>query len=70
LARYSIAHSFLRGETLWPSTRPFGVAEACAADDIGSASPSDACARFLQGSERAREQWRLERDLLAFERID
>jgi adenosine deaminase len=40
---------------------------ACADAPLGGESPTAACGAFLQANERARQQWRLERDLAAFE---
>jgi adenosine deaminase/adenosine deaminase CECR1 len=68
MARNSLAHSFLPGAGLWrPGT--FAVTEACAADALGSENPTRACADFLASSERAREQWRLEAEFVAFESL-
>lgn len=67
-ARNAIAYSFLSGEGLWsdPGTyrRP---AKACAGQ-IGQAEPKPGpCAALLAASDKAREQWRHERLLAAFE---
>lgn len=43
------------------------VVVACSGQPPGSPTPSPACADLLAASERAREQWRLEADLAAFE---
>jgi adenosine deaminase/adenosine deaminase CECR1 len=68
MARNSLAHSFLPGAGLWqPGT--FAVTEACAGDAPGSENPTRACADFLASSERAREQWRLEAEFVAFEAL-
>jgi len=69
LARNSLAYSFLAGNSLWGSTRLFTPVEACADDALGSASPSPDCHQFLAGSDRAREQWRLEAELTEFEKL-
>lgn len=68
MARNSLEHSFLPGASLWRSGA-FEVAEACARDSAGGANPSPACAEYLASSERAREQWRLEAELVAFETL-
>jgi hypothetical protein len=68
MARNSLAHSFLPGAGLWqPGT--FAVTGACAGDVLGSESRTPACADFLASSERAREQWRLEAELVDFEKL-
>jgi adenosine deaminase len=70
VARDSLEHAFLPGDSLWTSVGATPVA-ACAATDtmaIGDA-PNATCQAFLDGSERARIQWELERRFLAFERV-
>jgi len=69
MARNSLAHSFLPGANLW-QPGAFALTQACAGDAPGSNGPSRACADFLASSERAREQWRLEAELVAFEALD
>ena len=61
MARQSLEHSFLPGASLWVGTKPFRAVAACA--DARSA----ACRKFLDGSERARLQWKLEREFEEFE---
>jgi adenosine deaminase len=66
MARTSLEHSFLPGESLWemPFTR---MKAACVGQAVGSAFPTAACAALLKSSERAAEQWELERRFAAFE---
>ena len=68
MARTSIEHSFLPGPSFWREqdvfTRP---AAACASDAPGSEKPSSACAAFLKASEKAQQQWELERRFREFE---
>lgn len=61
MVRTSLEHSFLPGESLWrdPETFQRPVA-ACSSGTLGE-EPSSGCAAFLQGNEKAREQWELER---------
>ncbi len=69
MARQSLEHSFLPGESLWEQTKiVFRAAPACAADAMGADKPSAACEKFLAANERAREQWRLEGEFAKFER--
>jgi adenosine deaminase len=67
-ARNAIAFSFLAGEGLWsdPGTykRP---AKACVGQLGAEAPRPGACADLIAGSDKAREQWRHERLLKAFE---
>jgi adenosine deaminase len=68
LVRTGLEHSFLPGASLWREPDAFTrAASACAADSLGAAKPSPACTPFLQGSERAQQQWELERRFREFE---
>jgi adenosine deaminase len=68
LVRTSLEQSFARGPSLWRSWGPEPVAvAACAGDRPGARAPSRTCQAFLAGSDRAREQWRLEEQLAEFE---
>jgi hypothetical protein len=66
MARTSLEHSFLPGQSLWSDAHHFTAAHECAGERLG-AVPSAACTKFLNGSEKAREQWRLEKRLAEFE---
>ncbi len=69
MTRQSVEHSFLLGESLWTSTKgTFRPVAACAADRAIEEKPSPACAKFLDASERAREQWKLETAFARFEK--
>jgi adenosine deaminase len=63
LARQSLEHSFLPGASLWTG-RGFRPVSSCAGDRTRLQS---ACRRFLEASERAREQSRLEAEFAKFE---
>ncbi len=68
LVRASLEHSFLAGASLWQATDDFSQRVAvCAKDDAGAAYPSSACAAFLNTSEKAQEQWELEKRFRVFE---
>jgi adenosine deaminase len=68
MVRTSVEHSFLPGASLWLEPDAFThPAAACASDTLGGDSPSADCAAFLKTSERARQQWELERRFHAFE---
>ena len=69
MARQSLEHSFLPGQSLWLETKgTFRSAKACAGDTVGTAKPSAGCASWLAANERAREQWRLETGFAEFEK--
>jgi len=68
MARTSLEHSFLPGPSLWNAPDVFSHAvSACAQDSLGAEKPSADCAAFLKSSERAAQQWELERRFHAFE---
>jgi adenosine deaminase len=68
MARTSLEHAFFQGESLWAATDDFTRRKsACAAPITASSSPSVACAALLKSSERATQQWQLERRFAVFE---
>jgi len=68
MARTSLEHSFLPGDSLWQKPDDFTHAKpACAGQVLGSASPTGRCKALLESSERAAQQWELERRFTAFE---
>jgi len=68
MVRTSIEHSFLPGTSLWHDQDIFKQpTPECARDTLGVDPPSGACVAFLASSERARQQWELERRFRAFE---
>jgi adenosine deaminase len=68
LIRTGLEHSFLPGAGLWRAEDNFArPVAACAKDAPGADNPSSSCADFLQSSEKAAQQWELERRFRAFE---
>lgn len=68
MVRTGLEHIFLPGESLWRAPDNFTRAvSACAKDSLGSEKPSSACSAFLKSSEKAAQQWELERRLRQFE---
>jgi adenosine deaminase len=70
MARASLEHSFLPGESLWAKPDDFTrVKAACVGQPLGESEPppTAGCAVLLQSSERASEQRELERRFAAFE---
>lgn len=68
MVRASLEHSFLPGASLWRDRDRFGrPVAACAQDSLGAQHRSPTCTEFLQSSERAQQQWELERRFLSFE---
>jgi adenosine deaminase len=68
LVRNSLEYSFLPGASLWDDQGGYArfVGE-CLNQDPGKAEPSPPCASFLAGSDKAAQQWELERRFLDFE---
>ena len=68
MVRTSLEHIFLPGEGLWRAPDNFTQAvSACAKDSLGSEKPSSACSAFLKSSQKAAQQWELERRFRQFE---
>jgi len=67
IARNSVAYSFLPGQSLWSDAAKFSRVGACAKDDPQTEKLSAACREFLDVSERAQQQWKLEKAFVRFE---
>lgn len=67
-ARASLAYSFLPGESIWKDPAAGTRTSACSADRANSAKPSSNCAALLAGSEKAQQEWALEKAFAEFER--
>jgi adenosine deaminase len=68
IVRTNLEHIFLPGESLWRAPDNFTQAvSACAKDSLGSEKPSSACSSFLKSSDKATQQWELERRFHQFE---
>jgi adenosine deaminase len=69
LARTGLEHSFLPGGSLWrdPDTFHAKISACANAGSDTKAEPTKACTNFLQGSEKARQQWELEQRFNRFE---
>lgn len=68
MVRTGLEHIFVSGESVWRAPDSFTQAvSACAKDSLGSEKPSDACSSFLKSSEKAAQQWELERRFRQFE---
>jgi len=68
LARTGMEHAFLPGQSLWAERDEFSrTVNACAKDSLGAEKPSTACGEFLGQSEKAAQQWELERRFNQFE---
>jgi adenosine deaminase len=68
LVRNSLEYSFLPGPSLWDDQGGYArFVAGCLNEVPGQAEPSSGCASFLAGSEKAAQQWELERRFQAFE---
>jgi len=68
MARTGVEHSFLPGVSLWNAPDNFGhPVSACSRDQLGVEKPSASCGTFLKSSEKAQQQWELERRFRVFE---
>jgi hypothetical protein len=68
MARQSEEHSFLPGASLWADTKTFRPVAACAGDLPDAGKFSAGCTSYLDQNQRAREQWKLEREIAVFEK--
>ena len=67
LVRNSLDYSFLPGASLWAAPDFARFATGCESDAAGAEKPSSACETVLKGSEKAEQQWELERRFRDFE---
>ncbi len=68
MVRNSIEYSFLDGPSLWAGKGDYSrFAPECRNDVPGLAEAPPPCASYLSGSEKAAQQWELERRFQAFE---
>ena len=68
MVRTGLEHAFLPGKSLWDMRDNFARAAAeCSKDVLGSGKPSKSCSDFLKASEKAQQQWELEKRFRAFE---
>ena len=68
MARTSLQHGFIAGESIWKNFRTSELTSACSADRPESDTLSAECQQFVNGNKKAALQWRLEKGLVSFER--
>ena len=66
MARTGLEHAFVAGPSLWSDGKAFTPVQQCAGIQAG-AKPAAACQTFLDGSEKARLQLKLEQQFREFE---
>jgi len=68
MVRTGVHHIFLPGPSLWAAPDKFtATVSACSRDSRGSEKPSAPCAAFLASSQKAQQEWELERRFYAWE---
>lgn len=67
MARTSLQYAFLPGASLWANSKTFAAVAQCAGDISMTRESSQGCKQYLDGSEKANLQWKLEQDFRAFE---
>ena len=67
MARTSLEHSFIGGQSLWRDARKFLRVKECATDNAGRVKLSASCEGYLHANARANMQWTLERQFADFE---
>jgi hypothetical protein len=67
MVRTGMEHAFLPGQSLWADARKFAPVKECANERPAARPSGAACQKFLAGSEKARQQWQLEKALADFE---
>jgi len=69
MARTSVEHSFLPGASLWVRVTPetLEIPVPACRGQLGAEKPTGDCAVLLLGSEKAQQEWELERRFHAFE---
>jgi len=68
MARASLGHSFIAGDSIWSDGPREGYVPPCEISFRGSGIPNSACKAALEHSERARVQWQLEKAFAEFEK--
>ncbi len=69
MARASLQHAFLPGASLWAAETPETLRAPVAAcrGQLGAEAPTGVCAALVRGSEKAVQQWELERRFRVWE---
>jgi len=67
MARTSLEHAFLQGDSLWRDEKKLVRVKDCALDHPDRENVSDKCQDFLKANPRANLQWELEQQLADFE---
>ena len=68
MARASLEHSFIPGDSLWSDGRKLRRVAACLEDGSSGDRVSGKCEKWIHANERARVQWQLEKAFAEFEK--
>lgn len=68
MARNSLQYAFIAGNSLWSDARKSVPVAQCRQDVAVMILTSPACRQFVDGSEKAKLQWKLEEEFRVFER--
>jgi len=67
MARTSLEYAFIGGTSIWSDAKKSIPVSQCTSDLTAMKLTSNGCRQFIEGSEKAKLQWKLEEDLRAFE---
>jgi hypothetical protein len=67
MARNSLEYAFISGPSLWSNAAKFAPVAQCASDAAATKLISSGCRQFVDGSEKAKLQWKLEEQFRDFE---
>jgi adenosine deaminase len=69
IVRTSVEHSFMPGDSLWATATPEKLETPVAAchGQLGMEKPAGACEELIRSSEKAQQEWELERRFRVFE---
>ena len=68
MARNSVEYAFVSGASLWSDAKKFIPLMQCRSDFSAMKLTTSACRQLVDGSDKAKLQWRLEEELREFER--
>ena len=67
MARTSLEHAFVEGQSLWRDAHKFLRVKECATDRPGGENLSSTCDAYLKTNTKAKLQWALEKQFVEFE---
>jgi len=67
MARNSLQYAFIAGGSLWSDARRFVPIAQCRQDIALMKLMSNACRQYVESSEKAKLQWKLETEFRTFE---